>query len=96
MTDIAQKWIAQGRVEGLNEGLARGLNEGLAKGHTTMVKTVGQTIAIRFEVERKRYLALLKKLPLAKLEQLNKIALKAQSLAEFETKLKKMLPQETI
>ncbi len=107
MTDIAQKWIAQGLNEGLarglNEGLARGrvegLNEGLAKGlakgHTAMMKTVGQTIAIRFKVERKHYFNLLKGLPLAKLEQLNKVALKAQGLAEFEAKLKKMLPQET-
>ncbi len=100
MTDIAQKWIneglargrVEGRVEGLNEGLTRGRVEGLA---TAMVKAVGQTIAIKFEVERKRYISLLKKLPLAKLEQLNKIALKAQNLAEFEAKLKKMLPQET-
>ncbi len=96
--------LALGRLEGLNEGLAKGLNKGLNKGLAkgrvegftiAMVKAVCQTIAIRFEVKRKRYINLLKKLPLAKLEQLNKVALKAQNLAEFEARLKKMLPQET-
>ncbi len=91
----------EGRVEGLTKGLAKGrtegLTKGLAKGRTeSMVKAIGQTMAIRFKVDRKRYLNLLKRLPLARLEQLNKVALKAETPAEFEAKLKKMLPHETI
>ncbi len=87
MGTIAQELIAQGRQEGLQKGLQKGLKK-------ATLTNIAEVLTIRFAVKQKAYKLRLRDLPLLKLKQLNKSAIIASSLAEFEAQLQQSLAEQ--
>ncbi|MCP4458504.1 MAG: Rpn family recombination-promoting nuclease/putative transposase, partial [Cytophagales bacterium] len=86
MPTIAQQWVEQGIAIGEKQGLQKGRQEG----HQAMVEMLYQTLIIRFGVVLGDYDERFESLDLKSLKELSKVALTAQTLAEFEQALTDM------
>jgi predicted transposase YdaD len=78
--ELREEWIAKGREEGREEGKRE-----------AMLKALHQTLTIRFQVASGEFDKRLEELDLKLLEQLNEVALRVQTLAEFEQALADLL-----
>ncbi len=103
MQTIAQTWLDEGKKIGHKAGHKAGHKEGHKVGHKaghkagrevgerkTMIKALNQTLTIRFDVVLGEFDKQFAKLDIKSLEQLNKVALKVNSVADFEKALTAM------
>lgn len=87
-----EEGLEKGREEGLEKGLEKGREEGREEGEReAMVKALHQTLTIRFGIALGEFDEQIKLLNLKSLEQLNRVALIAQTPVEFEKALAEML-----
>ncbi len=85
MPTIAQQWVEQGKEIGKKEG------------RQAMLETLYQILIIRFEVVGGDFDERFEGLDLEVLKKLSEVALKVQSLAEFENTLAEMVSKvETV
>ncbi len=84
--ELRQGWLEEGREEGREEGHEEG--ERKAK-----IESLGQILAIRFDVALGEFDKHFEELDLKPLKELTEVALTVDSLAKFEDELTKMLPQ---
>jgi len=95
---IIQELLTQERQLGFEEGLEKGQEKGREKGREegerkATLKGLHQILTIRFDVALGDFDERFEQLDLKSLEQLNEIALTAQTLAEFEEALAEMLSE---
>lgn len=83
-------WFEEGKQEGWQGGLEEGIEQGEWR---ATAKALHQTLAIRFDVDLDQFDEQIGPLNLATLERLNEIALRVQTLSEFETELETLLAQ---
>ncbi len=76
MPTIAQNWIEQGEKRGEKRGIKKGER-----------KALNRTLTIRFDVVLGKFDEQFAELDLKLLEQLNEVALKVNTLADFEKAL---------
>ncbi len=78
----------EGRKEGLEKGRKEGLEKGLEKGeHKATLKALNQILTVRFDIVLGEFDERFEPLDLKSLGQLTEVALKVQTLAEFENAL---------
>ncbi len=87
MQTIAQTWIDQGKKIGEKRGVKKGEKRGERK---ATLKALNQILTIRFDVVLEKFDKQFAKLDLKSLEQLNEVALKVNTLADFEKALAEM------
>ncbi len=87
MQTIAQTWLEQGEKIGIIKGEKRGEKKGERK---ATLEALHQILTIRFEAGLKKFDESLNQLDLKSLKHLNEIALKVNSLADFEKVLTDM------
>ncbi|GAB6163569.1 hypothetical protein JCM12298_27290 [Desulfothermus naphthae] len=92
MPTLAEKWIEQGRIEGLLEGRKQGEEQGMIKGMVLDAQEmVLEALIERFGLIKPDLSVKIKGIVNREvLKSLLKLAIRADSLSEFEEKLKQL------
>ncbi len=92
MPTLAEKWIEQGRIEGLLEGRKQGEEQGIIKGMVLNAQEmVLEALMERFGLIKPDLCVKIKRIVNREvLKSLHKLAIRVDSLSEFEEKLKQL------